>query len=99
MRGSRLLLFVLAFGVGLPAYAGSTIGKVVRVSGAKASISVGSEAGVREGLGGEVFYVLEIAGQKKRITVAQFSVQAVDANTSTIRVFNTTAPVNTLRAR
>ncbi len=78
-----------------PALAGTTAGKVVRVAGSQASISVGSEAGVREGFTGEVFYVLEIAGQKKRITVAQFTVQGVDANTATIRVFNTTAPVNT----
>jgi len=95
MRVPRLLLFLALLCFGLPARAGTATGKVVRVAGSQATISVGSEGGVREGYGGEVFYVLEIAGQKKRITVAQFSVQAVDAKTSTIRVFNTSAPVNT----
>jgi hypothetical protein len=85
----------VALGLAVPAVAGTTTGKVVRVSGSQASISVGAEGGVREGYGGEVFYVLEIAGQKKRISVAQFSVQSVDAKTSVIRVFNTSAPVNT----
>lgn len=95
MRIPRLVLFLLALALGLPAQAGTATGKVVRVSGSQATISVGSEGGVREGYGGEVFYVLEIAGQKKRISVAQFSVQSVDAKTSSIRVFNTSAPVNT----
>ena len=69
--------------------------KVVRVSGDKVTVSVGSKGGVKAGFTGEVYYHLEIAGQKKRISVANFSVVEVGPRTSVVRVYNKKAPVNT----
>ena len=72
---SRFIIPFVILAWAMPLQAGTRTGKVVRVSGATVTISVGRAHGVKDGYSGEVFYHLSIAGQKKRISVAQFSVR------------------------
>jgi hypothetical protein len=95
MRVLTILVSALVLACASAALAAGGGARVVRVSGGEATLSLGQADGVQPGFKGQIFYVLDIAGQKRQITVAEFTVLRADAHTCTARVFNTKAPVNT----
>ncbi len=62
------------------------VASVVSVQGPMAQIDLGQSDGLIEGVGGQVYYELTVAGQPKRIDVGRATVTAVEEATATIRL-------------